>query len=188
LNDGRIQNPSNTFGIVPLSNFLPRGFGFVYHSIAILYHEVPNPNLTIRNFFIAVRHRRLQAARSSRPGKQSSAERPCPCRSSPTRWTGGGAVSSSGWTCCWTTWATRTSAKSTWVSHLHPLSVVVPPLAQRQRAQVAHSSYPSPHPPRMEQRCLHLACHGNTPPWPETLRCGCEHHDSGPLLRAPPAA
>jgi hypothetical protein len=42
------------FGIVPLSNFVPRGFGFVHHSIAILYHEVPNPNLTIRNFFIAV--------------------------------------------------------------------------------------------------------------------------------------
>jgi hypothetical protein len=54
LNDGRIQNPSNTFGIVPLSRFVPRGFGFVHHSIAILYHEVPNPNLTIRNFFIAV--------------------------------------------------------------------------------------------------------------------------------------
>jgi hypothetical protein len=54
LNDGRIQNPSNTFGIVPLFNFVPRGFGFVHHSIAILYHEVPNPNLTIRNLFIAV--------------------------------------------------------------------------------------------------------------------------------------
>jgi hypothetical protein len=26
----------------------------VHHSIAILYHEVPNPNITIRNFFIAV--------------------------------------------------------------------------------------------------------------------------------------
>jgi hypothetical protein len=33
---------------------VPRGFGFVHHSIAILYHEVPNPNLTIRNFLIAV--------------------------------------------------------------------------------------------------------------------------------------
>jgi hypothetical protein len=55
LNDGRIQNPSNPFGIVPLSRFVPRGFGFVHHSIAILYYEVPNPNLTIRNFFIAVR-------------------------------------------------------------------------------------------------------------------------------------
>jgi hypothetical protein len=40
---------------VPLSNFAPRGFGFVHHSIAILYHEVPNPNITIRNFLIAVR-------------------------------------------------------------------------------------------------------------------------------------
>jgi hypothetical protein len=53
LNDGQIQNPFNPFGIVPLSNFVPRGLGFVRHSIAILYHEVPNPNLTIRNFFIA---------------------------------------------------------------------------------------------------------------------------------------
>jgi hypothetical protein len=41
--------------LVPLSNFVRRGFGFVHHSIAVLYHEVPNPNLTIRNFFIAVR-------------------------------------------------------------------------------------------------------------------------------------
>jgi hypothetical protein len=55
LNNGRIQNPSNPFGIVPLSNFVPRGFEFVHHSIAILYHEVPNPNITIRDFFIAVR-------------------------------------------------------------------------------------------------------------------------------------
>ena len=38
---------------MPLYNFVPRGFGCVHHSIAILYHEVPNPNLTIRNFFIA---------------------------------------------------------------------------------------------------------------------------------------
>jgi hypothetical protein len=55
LNDGQIQNPSNSFGIVPLSNFVRRGFGFVHHSIPILYHKVPNPYLTIRNFFIAVR-------------------------------------------------------------------------------------------------------------------------------------
>jgi hypothetical protein len=34
------------FGIVPLSNFVPRGFGFVHHSIAI--------PITIRNFCIAV--------------------------------------------------------------------------------------------------------------------------------------
>ena len=40
---------------MPLSNFVPRGLGFVHHSIAILYHQVPNPNITIRNFFIAVR-------------------------------------------------------------------------------------------------------------------------------------
>jgi hypothetical protein len=45
------KTPSKPFGIVPLSNFVPRGFGFVHHSIAILYHEVPNPNITIRNFF-----------------------------------------------------------------------------------------------------------------------------------------
>jgi hypothetical protein len=54
LNDAQIQNPSNPFGIVPLSNFVQRGFGFVHHSIAILYHQVPNPNITIRNFFVAV--------------------------------------------------------------------------------------------------------------------------------------
>ena len=34
---------------------MPRGFGFVHHSIAILYHQVPNPHLTVRNFSIAVR-------------------------------------------------------------------------------------------------------------------------------------
>jgi hypothetical protein len=28
---------------VPLSNSVPRGFGFVHHSIAFLYHQVPNP-------------------------------------------------------------------------------------------------------------------------------------------------
>jgi hypothetical protein len=48
LNDGQIQNPSKSFGIVPLSSFVLRGFGFVHHSIAILY---PNLSLTIRNFF-----------------------------------------------------------------------------------------------------------------------------------------
>jgi hypothetical protein len=40
---------------VPLSNIVPRGFGFVHHSIAILYHQVPNPNITIRDFLIAIR-------------------------------------------------------------------------------------------------------------------------------------
>jgi hypothetical protein len=53
LNDGHIQNLSNPFGFVPLSNFAPRDFGFVHHSIAILFHEVPNLSITIRNFFIA---------------------------------------------------------------------------------------------------------------------------------------
>ena len=72
MNDGRIQHPSNPFGIVPLSRFVPRGFGFVYHSIAILYHEVPNLSVTIRNFFIAVGEvvstnwtRRFQAPRGT---------------------------------------------------------------------------------------------------------------------------
>ena len=62
MNDGQIQNSSNPFGIVPLSNFVPRGLGFVHHSIAILYHEVPNPNLTIRNFLIAVRGSRARCS------------------------------------------------------------------------------------------------------------------------------
>ena len=31
-----------------------RGFGFVHHSRAIFCRAVPNPNITIRNFFIAV--------------------------------------------------------------------------------------------------------------------------------------
>jgi hypothetical protein len=48
LNDGQIRNPSKPFAIVPLSNFVPRGFGFVHHSIAILYHEVPNLKLISR--------------------------------------------------------------------------------------------------------------------------------------------
>ena len=38
---------------MPLYNFCTEGFGFVHHSIAILYHEVPNPNITTRNFFNA---------------------------------------------------------------------------------------------------------------------------------------
>ena len=41
--------------------FVSRGFGFVHHSIAILYHQVPNPNLTIRDFCIAV-YRRWRAS------------------------------------------------------------------------------------------------------------------------------
>ena len=33
---------------MPLSNCVPRGFGFVHHSIAVLYREVPSPNLLHR--------------------------------------------------------------------------------------------------------------------------------------------
>jgi hypothetical protein len=29
LNDGQIQNPSNPFRIVPLSNFVPRGLSII---------------------------------------------------------------------------------------------------------------------------------------------------------------
>jgi hypothetical protein len=67
----RIQYPSNPFGIVPLSNFVPRGFGFVHHSIAILDHEVRNPNLTIRNFYIAV-------ARATTPRRLVRTTQPLP--------------------------------------------------------------------------------------------------------------
>ena len=45
---------------MPLSNLVPRGFGFVHHSIAILYHQVPNLSITIRNFFIAVQQQQPQ--------------------------------------------------------------------------------------------------------------------------------
>ena len=48
------KTPPTHLGSCRYLNFAPRGFGFVHHSIAILYHEVPNPYLTIRNFFIAV--------------------------------------------------------------------------------------------------------------------------------------
>jgi hypothetical protein len=55
---------------VPLSNFVRRGFGFVHHSLAIPYHEVPNPNITIRNFFIALRRAGLKhTLLASRPGE-----------------------------------------------------------------------------------------------------------------------
>ena len=47
---------------MPPSNSVPRVFGFVHHSVAILYHEVPNPNLTIRNFCIAVGGRKTHPA------------------------------------------------------------------------------------------------------------------------------
>ena len=71
---------------MPLSNLVPRGFGFVHHSIAILYHEVPNPNLTIRNFFIAVRWR-TRGARTTRRWRRSNTTCPWRCRRCTTRWT-----------------------------------------------------------------------------------------------------
>jgi hypothetical protein len=46
---------------------VPRGFGFAHHSTAILYHEVPNPNITIRNFFIAVGRRAYSVPAHSTP-------------------------------------------------------------------------------------------------------------------------
>jgi hypothetical protein len=55
LNDGRIQNPSNPFGIVPLSNFLPRGFGFVHHSIAFCITKCQAQSHDSQLFFIAAR-------------------------------------------------------------------------------------------------------------------------------------
>ena len=60
---------------MPLSNFEPRGFGFVHHSIATLYHEVPNPNLTIRNCFIAVRRAIRGAAAAAAAERERERER-----------------------------------------------------------------------------------------------------------------
>jgi hypothetical protein len=53
LNDGQIQKPLGASVDRAVSDFVPRGFGFVHHSIAILYRAVPNPNITVRNFCIA---------------------------------------------------------------------------------------------------------------------------------------
>ena len=77
MNDGQIPNPSNKFGFVPLSNFVHRGFGFVYHSIAILDHEVPNPNLTIRNFFMAVQVHALEMQRLAQEDEPAPPCRQC---------------------------------------------------------------------------------------------------------------
>ena len=80
LNDGRIQNPSNSFGIVPLSNFVPRGFGFVHRSKTRFCRAVPNPNITIRNFCIA------RTAAAPAPRSRSTVESPPPATCSPLRW------------------------------------------------------------------------------------------------------
>jgi hypothetical protein len=93
LNDGQIQNPSNPFGIVPLSNFVPRGFGFVHHSIAILYHEVPLPYLTIRELL-----HRSTTPRCPVAARTSSWRRRC------------GGMTCSGGCSCW--WAARTCSGS----------------------------------------------------------------------------
>jgi hypothetical protein len=87
LNDRQIQNPSKPFEIVPLSRFVPRGFGFVHHSIAILYHEVRNPNLTIRSCFIAVRRAGapLSAATAPPPPPAARAGTASAAAWSPTR-------------------------------------------------------------------------------------------------------
>jgi hypothetical protein len=55
LNDGQIQNPSVQSYIAARSQLGWRGFGFVHHSRTLFCRAVPNPNITIRNFFIAVR-------------------------------------------------------------------------------------------------------------------------------------
>jgi tRNA-binding EMAP/Myf-like protein len=54
LNDGQIPNPSNPFGIVPLSNFVLRGFWICPSFNSPSQSPVPNLSITIRNFFIAV--------------------------------------------------------------------------------------------------------------------------------------
>jgi hypothetical protein len=55
LNDGQIQTPSARSTIVPLSNFVQRGFGFVYHSIAILFTKCQIQHSRFTTFFTAVR-------------------------------------------------------------------------------------------------------------------------------------
>ena len=46
-----------------------RGFGFVHHSRSIFCRAVPNPSLTIRNFFVAVPGRAwLEAAKGGALG------------------------------------------------------------------------------------------------------------------------
>jgi hypothetical protein len=50
----KAKTPSAQRYIAARSTIVPRGFGFVYHSRTIFCRAVPNPNITIRNFFIAV--------------------------------------------------------------------------------------------------------------------------------------
>jgi hypothetical protein len=56
--------------------------------MTILYHEVPNPNLTIRNFFIAVPRRGAETAgalRGGGPGGGSRGAVQLPARQGPVR-------------------------------------------------------------------------------------------------------
>jgi hypothetical protein len=64
------KTPPSHLGSCRDLTFVPRSFGFVHHSIAILYHEVPNPNMTIRDFLIAV-PRADQTDSSHRPEPQT---------------------------------------------------------------------------------------------------------------------
>ena len=50
-----------------------RGFGFVHHSRTVFCRTVPNLSITIRNFFIAVRHARVAAKRRHVHGRGSFA-------------------------------------------------------------------------------------------------------------------
>jgi hypothetical protein len=43
-----------------------RGFGFVHYSRTVFCRKVPNPNITIRDFFIAVRGRHAAAVDTRR--------------------------------------------------------------------------------------------------------------------------
>jgi hypothetical protein len=48
-----------------------RGFGFVHRSRTLFHHEVPNPSLTIRHFFIAVPHRARRGGGAARSPSRS---------------------------------------------------------------------------------------------------------------------
>jgi hypothetical protein len=74
-------NPSNPFGIVPLSNFVPRGFGFVHHSIKPFSTRSAKPLSHDSQLF----HRGRRAAAAAATGAWSSTSprsRPPPTPSS----------------------------------------------------------------------------------------------------------
>jgi hypothetical protein len=51
-----------------------RGFGFVHHSRTIFCRAVPNPNLTIRNFFIAVHLRERREGEAAEDERRHAVE------------------------------------------------------------------------------------------------------------------